>query len=64
MSVSPNNTPKMIRTCIYMPQRLHTKLKTICLITNRSMGEVMRAGIREKIASIKIESNVNFNEVD
>lgn len=54
----------MIRTCIYMPKKMHARLKYLCFLTNRSMGAVMRSGIREKIAAIKNENNLSFNDLE
>lgn len=47
---------KHVRTTTFqLPNALHTQLRTMCLLTNTSMGEFIRISIRDKIKILKEE---------
>lgn len=43
-------------TTFQLPVSLHRKLKTMCMLTEKSMGEFIRVAVREKIASLKVKN--------
>jgi hypothetical protein len=40
-------------TSFQLTDTLHVQLKTMCVLTGKSMGEFIRISIRDKIKSIK-----------
>ncbi len=40
-------------TTFQLPDSLHTQLKTMCVLTEKSMGEFIRISIRDKIKTLK-----------
>ncbi len=40
-------------TTFQLPCTLHTQLRTMCLLTDKSMGEFIRIAIRDKIKCLK-----------
>jgi hypothetical protein len=45
---------KTLRTTTFQITRtLHTQLRTMCMLTDKSMGEFIRIAIRDKIIEIK-----------
>lgn len=49
---------KGIRTTTFvLTNHLHTQLKTMCVLTNKSMGEFIRLAIIDKIKDVKSHSS-------
>jgi hypothetical protein len=42
-------------TTFQITNQLHTQLRTMCLLTNKSMGEFIRLAIIDKINQTKME---------
>ncbi len=47
------NDPQMTTTTFQLPKSLHVQLKTMCVLTNKSLGEFVRIAIRDKIKELK-----------
>lgn len=43
----------VITTTFQLPKGLHTQLRIMCVLTNKSMGEFIRISIRDKINQLK-----------
>jgi len=43
----------MTTTTFQLPVKLLIQLKTMCMLTNKSMGEFIRISIRDKISTLK-----------
>ncbi len=49
---------KMMRlTSFQLTDTLHAQLKTMCVLTGKSMGEFIRISIRDKIKSLRVEGD-------
>jgi len=46
---------KMQTTTFQISRELHDKLKMMCLLTHKSMGEFIRISIRDKIKQIEVK---------
>ena len=46
-----------ISTTFQLPKSLHLQLKTMCLLTEKKMGEFIRIAIRDKISDLKNSQN-------
>ena len=59
MDDSDSKKPKKIMrlTTFQLPENLYVKLRMMCLLTNASMGKFIRESIREKIKSLKGETD-------
>lgn len=44
-------------TTFQISNHLHTQLKTMCVLTKKSMGEFIRIAIRDKIKELKVVEN-------
>lgn len=44
---------KMHLTTFQLTKSLHVQLKTMCVLTDKTMGEFIRIAIRDKIDSLK-----------
>lgn len=44
-------------TTFQLTKGLHTQLKLMCHLTNKSMGEFIRLAIIEKIQQVKVKQN-------
>ncbi len=44
---------QMTTTTFVLPKSLHVQLKTMCVLTNKSLGEFVRIAIRDKIKELQ-----------